>query len=354
MIEVARVMARRPPPPRTIVFASWDGEEAWSTGLGTTTGSRAYVRSLGPQARDVVAAFVVEMSGWSRGTPVLQPIAYADPLRPGRHVIAPAWLVSAALSGARGAGTSLGVGDPWLAWLYQPVVRTFRVNHYGDDLSFLQAGVPAVFASDSSFSAFYPWYHQAADTADRLDAAALGRMGEAVRGAVDEVVRAPIRRDADADWFAVFGRVGSRWILLLLGAAALLPGLVNGHGSGGRRLLARTLLSAAFAVLVWVDPVPALWIAGLPVLVTGLSSRRTAWGLSLLPAVALLLLGAAAWARGFTHGTWLPLWYRAALVAALLLSAFPAVAAGGGIKKKSARAAARPVKRGLPRARIAS
>jgi acetylornithine deacetylase/succinyl-diaminopimelate desuccinylase-like protein len=75
MIEVARVMARRPPPPRTIVFASWDGEEAWSTGLGTTTGSRAYVRSLGPQARDVVAAFVVEMSGWSGGTPVLQPIA---------------------------------------------------------------------------------------------------------------------------------------------------------------------------------------------------------------------------------------------------------------------------------------
>ena len=68
-----------------------------------------------------------------------------------------------------------------------------------------------------------------------------------------------------------------------------------------------------------------------------------------------MLLGAAAWARGFTHGTWLPLWYRGALVAALLLSAFPAVAAaGGGVKKKSARPAARPVKRGLPRTRIAS
>ena len=160
------------------------------------------------------------MSGWSGGTPVLHPIAYADPLRPGGHVIAPAWLVSAALAGARGAGTSLGVGDPWLAWLYQPVVRMFRVNYYGDDLSFLQAGVPAVFASDSSFSAFYSWYHQASDTADRLDAAALGRMGEAVRGAVDEVVRAPIRREADADWFAVLGRVGPRWVLLLLGAVS--------------------------------------------------------------------------------------------------------------------------------------
>jgi hypothetical protein len=263
--------------------------------------------------------------------------------------------VSAALSGARGAGTPFAIGDPWLAWPYQPVVRTFRVNFYGDDLSFLQAGVPAVFATDSAFSAFYPWYHQPADTPDRLDAAALGRMGEAVRGAVDEVVRAPIRRDADADWLAVCGHVGSRSLLLLLGAAALLPGLVYGYGSGGRRLLARTVLSAAFAVLVWVDPVPALWIVGLPVLVTGLSSRRAAWGLSLLPAVCLLLLGAAAWARGFTHGTWLPLWYRAVLVAALLVSAFPAVAAaGGGVKKKSARPAARPAKRGLPRARIAS
>jgi hypothetical protein len=345
MIEVARVMARRPPPPRTVVFASWDGEEAWSTGLGTTTGSRAYVRSLGPQAREVVAAFVVEMSGWSGGTPVLQPIAYADPLRPGRHVIAPAWLVSAALSGARGAGASLGVGDPWLSWLYQPAVRTFRVNYYGDDLSFLQAGIPAVFASDSSFSAFYPWYHQAADTADRLDAAALGRMGEAVRGTVDEVARAPIRRDADADWFAAFGHVAPRWVLLLAALVALLPGLVHGWGSGGRALLARAVLSAAFAVLVWEDPVPALWILGLPVLVTGLSPRRLPYGLSLLPAIALALLSAAAWARGFTGGSWLPLWYRASLVAVAALCAMPAASPA----RNGARRDGHPVRRRFPR-----
>jgi len=357
MIEVARVMARRPPPPRTIVFASWDGEEAWSTGLGTTTGSRAYVRSLGPQARDVVAAFVVEMSGWSGGTPVLQPVAYPDPLRPGGHVIAPAWLMAASLSGARSAGGSLGVGDPWLSWLDQPAVRMCRVNYYGDDLSFLQAGVPAVFASDSSFSAFYPWYHLAGDTADRLDAAALARMGEVVRGAVDEVARAPIRRDPDGDWFAVFGRVAPQWVLLLAALAALLPGLVHGYSSGGRRLLARAVLSGAFAVLVWENPVPALWILGLPVLMTGLSPSRLAYGLSLLPAMALALLGSAAWARGFTQGTWLPLWYRAALFAALVLSALPAAsAAGRGLRNgaRGARSAARSVKRGLPRTRLAS
>jgi len=71
----------------------------------------------------------------------------------------------------------------------------------------------------------------------------------------------------------------------------------------------------------------------------------------------LALLGAVAAARGFAQGTWLPVWYRSAPAAAMLRSAFPAVApAGSGMntKKKSPRPAARPAKRGLPRARMAS
>src|SRR5438552_6148987 len=173
VIEVARVLAHGPAPPRTVLFASFDGEEAWSTGHGTVTGSRAFVRGLGAGARDVTAAIVVEMCGWRGGTPVLHPIAYADPLRPGRQVIAPRWLVSAALSGARAAGAPLRVGDPRLPSLYQAAVRTFRIRFYGDDLALLQAGVPAGFASDSPFPPFYPCYHQPGHTADHLDAAAL-------------------------------------------------------------------------------------------------------------------------------------------------------------------------------------
>ena len=76
-----------------------------------------------------------------------------------------------------------------------------------------------------------------------------------------------------------------------------------------------------------LDPRPARAL-------TGLFPRRLAYGLSLLPAVALALLGAAAWARGFTHGTWLPLWYRAALFAALVLTALPAVAGTGRVSKE--------------------
>src|SRR5262245_59093424 len=74
VIEVARTLQRRPTRPRTIVIASWDGEEAWSTGLTTVAGSREYVRALGPEARNLVAALVVEMCGWNGGAPVAHPI----------------------------------------------------------------------------------------------------------------------------------------------------------------------------------------------------------------------------------------------------------------------------------------
>jgi len=354
MIEVARAMARSGPPARTILFASWDGEEAWSTGLGTTTGSRAHLRALGPQSRDIVAAFVVEMCGWKGGTPVLHPIAYADPLRADGHVIAPGWLLDASLSGARAAGAPLGVGDPWVSWLYQPAVRMFRVGLYGDDLSFLQAGVPAVFASDSSFKAFYPWYHQAADTADKLDADALARMGEAVRGAVGALTLVPVHHEPEPDWFAAFGQVAPRWLLLVVGGIALAPGLAAVAAARGWRRALRLGVCALFATLVWLDPVPALWLLALPVAVSGLTPRRGPFAAALLPAIAVVLLGAAAYARGYAHGTWLPMWYRAGLVAVLVLSAVPAFAVGGRAARGGSRPSPRPARRGLARARAAS
>jgi aminopeptidase YwaD len=349
MIELARAAAKSPAPARTLVFASWDGEEAWSTGLGTTTGSRAHLRALGPEARDIVAAVVVEMCGWAGGTPVLHPIPYSDPRRPGAMVVAPASLMSAALSGARQAGAPFGIGDPWIPWLYQPTVRTFRVGLYGDDMSFLQAGVPAVFASDSSFKAFYPWYHQAGDTADRLDPAALARMGKAVRGALGALDTAPVRREGESDWIAVSGYVAPRWTLLLAGGVALLPGLLRARASGGRRFLARLALSMLLAAVVWENPVPALWILAAPVLITGLSARRAALLVSLLPALALGLLGTVAWGRGFVHGTWLPAWYLGAMAAALALCAYPVVPAPGRSIKNGRMRPARVPRRSLAR-----
>ena len=332
------------------MFASWDGEEAWSTGLATTTGSRAYVRSLGPQARDLVAAFVVEMCGWKGGTPVLQPIAYADPLRPGRARHRPRLAGERGLSGARGAGASLGVGDPWLSWLYQPAVRTFRVNHYGDDLSFLQAGVPAIFASDSSFSAFYPWYHQAGDTADRLDAGALARMGEGVLEVLDALGRVPRGPARQPDWFAAFGYVlgsGALWAIALV---SLVPLALRAQRAGALGAGLAAAHAALFLLLFWRHPVPALWVFLLPNLI----GRRRLWtaAVSALPVIALAGMGAAAWSRGFVRGLWLAPWELGVLAFGLACAFAPsggaprrARASGGGGKRKGGKA------RGLPKRR---
>src|SRR5260221_10738595 len=239
LIEAARAWAREPSRTRTVVFASFDGEEAWSTGKTTTPGSRAYIKELGPDARQLVAAFVVEMCGWKGGTPVLHPIAYADPQQPGASVITPAWLLRASQEGARTAGAPLGVGDPLIPWLYQPVVRTFRVQLYGDDLSFAQAGLPALFASDSSFTAYYPWYHQPGDAADKLEAPALARMGMSVLGVLRAPDPAPRVPAGGPQWFSAFGRVLGLPILLAAGGVSVLPGLRSGLAAGGVFLLAR-------------------------------------------------------------------------------------------------------------------
>ena len=255
-------------------------------------------------------------------------------------MIAPAWLVRAALEGSREAGSPLGVGDPYLSWLYQPAVRTFRVRLYGDDLSFLQAGHPALFASDSSFTAFYPDYHKPSDTADKLDAAALERMGRGVLGVVHALERVPRGPAEEPHWFAAFGRVvGWPW-LLGLGAASLLPGLWRGWR--GRRARPRRCASRRRswpASSLWRHPVPALWLLLVPHLL--LPWRRSWWTvlLALAPALGLLAIGASAWWRGAVNGVWLAPWEIAVAALALAL-AFLGLGGGGG--RKGGRPGARP------------
>ncbi len=336
VLEVARVIAARRERPVTFVFASFDGEEAWSTGKATTSGSRAYVKSLGVDARDLVAAFVVEMSGWRGGTPVLHPIPYADPLRGDAAVVAPAWVVSASLSGARRAGEPFGVGDPWISWLYQPAVRTFRGRLYGDDLSFLQAGLPAVFASDSSFTAFYPWYHQATDTADRLDPAALARMGRATLGAVDGLAAAR-RGGPEPSWLAVLGHVVPGAMVVFVGALALVARLARAAAAPARARALRLAQAVLIAVLLWRHPVPALWVFLLPLALTAITRAGWARVAGLLPAVALGGLGAAAASRGMIRGTWLAWWEIATAVLALALFFVPLSAGSAAVPRPRGR-----------------
>jgi len=348
MIEAARVLSSGPRP-RTIVLASWDGEEAWATEKTTTAGSRAYVKGLEAGSRDLVAALVVEMCGWRDGTPVVHPIAYEDPLRPGELTLAPARVMRAVLDGSRRAGAALGVGDPFLSWLYQPAVRTFRVSLYGDDLSFLQSGLPATFTSDSTFTRFYPWYHQPTDTADKLDPMALTQMGTAIVGATRALAALPNTRLGERDWFAAFGYVAGAQALWIAGMAALVPGLLAGYRSGGPSLAARVLHALLAAGLMWRHLVPALWVIALPALISGVIRRK--WGIvvAMLPPAALAALGAAAWGRGMVSGLWVGPIDGVMAVAALALLCVPLATARAARSRKSHGSPRRPP--GLPRRR---
>jgi hypothetical protein len=347
LIELARALASEPRRSRTLVFAVFDGEEAEVLGKGQAAGSHAWLERLGVRSGSLVAAFDLEMCGWSRGRPLLHPIAYADPRRAGGQVIAPGWLVRAALAGSREAGAELGVGDPYLSWLYQPLVRTFRVRLYGDDLSFLQAGRPAIMASDSSFSAFYPDYHAATDSAERLDPAELERMGRAAYGAVRALDRAAAGPADDPHWFAAFGYVlGWPWILGL-GALSMLPVAAAGLGGGALPLALRFGQLLLFGILLWRVPVPAVWVFLLPNLLTPLRRRRWTTIVSLLPALGLVAFGVIAWWRRAVAGVWLQPWEIAVALLALALAVFALPRAGG--RPAAGRGRKAP---GLPKRRV--
>jgi hypothetical protein len=217
-------------------------------------------------------------------------------------------------------------------------VRAFRVRLYGDDLSFLQAGHPALLASDSSFSAFYPDYHKASDTADKLDAAALERMAEAVLGVVRVLERVPRGPVDEPHWFAAFGRVVSGPWLLGAGAVSLLPGLWRGFGAGGAALGVRLTQAVLAGLLLWRHPVPALWILLVPQLLLPL--RRAWWTVlvSLAPFVALVAIGVAAWWRGPVNGLWLAPWELGVALAALALALLGFEGRGGRRAPRKPRA----------------
>jgi hypothetical protein len=237
----------------------------------------------------------------------------------------------------------MAAGDPLIPWLYQAAVRTFRARLYGDDISFLQASLPAIFLSDSSFSAFYPWYHQPSDTPDKLDAPALARTGQAVLGIVDALSKTPRGDVRQPDWFAAGGRVVGASGLWLLAALSLVPGLLLAARGGGAALGARVGHAVLFAVLAWRHPVPALFVFLLPNLLT-LAGRAWLTTLSFLPLAALGALGLLAWNRSMVRGLWLETWELALAGAVLALVLVP-LRRGAGAKRGGGRKAGLPKKK---------
>ncbi len=123
----------------------------------------------------------------------------------------------------------------------------------------------------------------------------------------------------------------------------MLPGLWRASHVSGLGLVARVVQAALAAVLVWRQPVPALWVLLVPLLL--LAWRRTWWTilLALAPAVALVGLGAAAWWRGAVNGVWLAPWE---IVVAFLAFALAFVGLGGGRGSRRQARPAAPRRRG--------
>ena len=307
LIEAARALAQRAERPRTIVFASLDGREPVLGGR-SSLGARAYVQSLGREARSIVAALVLDRCGRKEGTPVLETPAYADPLRPGETLVAPAFLVRAALDGARAATEPLAVGDPVWSWVYQAGVRTFRITDQGDDRPFAEAGLPALRVSDRRFFAADPSDRGPSDTADRLDALALARVGRVLLGAVAVVESASRPATPEPDWFGRLGQVVGRGTLLAAGAASLIPALFVAPRAAGLGFGLRIVHATLFSVLLWRQPVIAAFVFLLPNVLSAFARRWWLVLLGLVPALSLLLFGIVAWSRGLVRGVFPAPW----------------------------------------------
>ncbi|HSE41781.1 MAG TPA: M28 family peptidase, partial [Acidobacteriota bacterium] len=164
-------------PPYTLVFCSFDGEEV------RFNGSIAYAKSLTKEQRQrTLFMLCLEMMGWEKGSPNIQTLKYELRGRPtveqfkGHGLLTPAPLTKLILSSARMANIPFSHGDPKISLLYQLGVRLTKVRFYGDDISFQLSGIPAVMFTDSSFSAFYPDYHQPGDVPQNLSESRLQEM----------------------------------------------------------------------------------------------------------------------------------------------------------------------------------
>ncbi len=343
LIELGRVFARDSSRPRTLVFASFDGGASGSDG---GAGATAYLATLGPHKKDLVAAVVLSGFGWKDGSPVVQTFGHSDKSRAGAYAVSPAWLVRRGLEGARRSEAPLAVGGPGgFSWLYQPAVRAFRTSRSGGvDAAFAQSSVATLLVDDSPLSGTFPWRDQATDTADKLDIDTLARGGQSAVGAMRAITEAPRGDSSEPTWFAAWGRVFGSGILIAIGVLSLVPLLLRAFRTGGVSLVAKVAQALLFGILLWRHPVPALAVLLLPNLASAAGSLVLSIA-ALAGALSLATTGFVGWRRGIVTGTWLEAWEIALFGLALAVSLVPSALAS-----PKARPAAVPARaRGLPK-----
>lgn len=151
LLEVARHLAAGPPPPRTIVFVAFTGEEA---GL---LGSRYYVQHPTPvPVSGMVGDINMDTVGRLGNDPLS--ILAADSARE--------WpFVFAGITATTGIATRTIPG----------------ASQSSDQQSFIDVGVPGV----QFFTVNTPDYHRPSDTADKIDSAGLAKVAEVATEAID-------------------------------------------------------------------------------------------------------------------------------------------------------------------------
>ena len=316
LIETARALVLGPARVGTLEFASLDG----GAGGAPSAGVRAYLETRASHAGALTAALVIDGGGWKRGMPTLQLYPTPDRLRPGLYRTTPEGLAREVMRGAAERGQRLVVGDPLLAWPFQPAVRAFRMEPTGDDGAFLLRGVPAARLGDSTRSAAYPWRGTAADDADKLDEASLSELGEAILGAVARLAAHSGRIEMQPTWFAAWGQVIGKRVIVGFALVAALIGLVASLGEP-LRVLARVAQAGLLAILLWRHPLLTTWLLALPSL-TSLACGPLAILVGLLPlgaVVAVGTLGSSAAGGVQIVGLWLRPWEIVAFAMALVL-----------------------------------
>jgi len=157
MLELARVLAGRGPPERSVVFAAFTAEEAGRLG------SKHYVRHAGAYPPDGVIGMInLDTVGRLGGRELL--VIGVSSAREWVHVF-------------RGAGFVSGV----------PVKSVPEDLDSSDQSSFIEAGVPAV----QLFSGPHTDYHRPGDTADKVDGAGLVKVATVLDEAVTYLAARP-------------------------------------------------------------------------------------------------------------------------------------------------------------------